>query len=121
MNVFGFRLIPAGALLSLALMQTAVSQADNAGEPLRTTVSYADLNLSSKAGAEAMYRRLQAAAVRVCPVSSFVALREVMEQKACVQQAIAGAVAQVNSPLLTRVHREKLGQSEATLLARKSW
>jgi UrcA family protein len=118
MNAFKNRLFPVGALFALTLLPVGVSFADTAGEPLHTTVSYADLDLSKRAGAEAMYQRLRMAAERVCPGAGTRALPQIMQQKACVQRAIAEAVAEVSAPGLTLVHREKTGKREM-LLAQK--
>jgi UrcA family protein len=119
MNIFKSRLIPAGALLAFTLLQAGVSLADPARESQHMAVNYADLNLSSRAGAEAMYRRLQAAAERVCPITGVAAHFDAIQQRSCMHRAIAEAVAQMNAPLVTQLHREKTGQREATVLAGK--
>lgn len=65
-------------------------------------VFYGDLNLSHPMGADAMMRRLNAAAAKVCggqPDSR--ELRERMAFRACLREAVSGAVREVNAPLLT--------------------
>jgi UrcA family protein len=67
------------------------------------TVSYRDLDLSSPEGANALYRRIQAAAKEVCGRPG----ADLLEQsvwRGCYRHAIADAVGKVNSPLLTAVH-----------------
>jgi UrcA family protein len=70
------------------------------------TVSYADLDLSSPAGAKALYGRIQAAAKQVCGHAG----ADVIEQgiwKSCYRSAVGDAVRKVNDPLLTAVHTGK--------------
>jgi UrcA family protein len=67
------------------------------------TVSYRDLDLSSPEGANALYRRIQAAAKEVCGHAG----ADLLEQslwKGCYRNAIADAVGKVNNPLLTAAH-----------------
>ena len=70
------------------------------------TVSYADLDLSSPAGAQTLYRRIQGAAQQVCGYAG----ADVIEQaiwKSCYRSAVGDAVKKVNEPLLTAVHAGK--------------
>jgi UrcA family protein len=79
----------------------------SAGQPSAArsvTVNYRDLNLSTIEGAITLYERLKGAARTVCngPLTGVDAYRE---WRGCYDAAIADAVAKVNSPLLTTVHR----------------
>jgi UrcA family protein len=68
-----------------------------------TTVSYADLDLSSAAGAQTLYQRIQLAARKVCGHPG----ADVIEQgiwKSCYRTAVGEAVRKVNNPQLTAVH-----------------
>ena len=71
-------------------------------------VSYAELDLSNPVGAEALYDRLQRAAQEVCGVnqrpSSTFYTAGASERKACYQDALDRAVAQVDQPLVTEQH-----------------
>jgi UrcA family protein len=68
------------------------------------SVNYRDLNLSTIDGAIALYERLKGAARTVCdgPLTGVAAYQE---WRNCYDAAIADAVAKVNSPLLSAVHR----------------
>jgi UrcA family protein len=70
-------------------------------------VSYADLNLSTPAGAAALYGRIEGAARHVCGPDNI--LGRHFEWKGCCKSAIAAAVAKVNSPTLTAILESKNG------------
>jgi UrcA family protein len=66
------------------------------------TVRFDDLNIAKAAGAKALYRRIQAAAREVCPLSiSGGHLATV--RRACIEQAIDNAVKSVNAVALTEL------------------
>ncbi len=71
------------------------------------TVSHSDLDLSRADDAASLLSRLRYAATRACEVegvrSESPALRRAVEQ--CRTDAVAEAVAQINSPPLTRLHQ----------------
>ena len=103
--------------VSLAVMIACVFGASSAfaDNPLRVeTVNFRDLNVATPAGVEALYRRIQAAADRVCRE------RDRMEQQraiACAKKAEAQAVEDLSLPLLTAYHRAKTGRSTQPLSA----
>jgi UrcA family protein len=105
-----FRRLACVALV--CILGTAQSWAGPA-EP-SITVSFRDLDLSSLAGATALYQRIQAAAKQVCgrPGGDLV---EHMVWKACYRHATAEAVGKVNSPLLTAVHSGRTPEITAML------
>jgi UrcA family protein len=87
-----------------------------AAEPADThskTINYQDLNLSTVAGASALYRRIKWAARDVCGYEGR-SLPEVNLWQRCVQGAITDAVTTVNSPLLTAVHAGNSGDVAMT-------
>jgi UrcA family protein len=94
------------ALLALASAAAAANPRD-ATEVHSEKVNYADLNLSTLAGASALYTRIQSAARRVCGDEND--LSHLGIRKSCQRTAIAAAVAKVNSPSLTAVHESKTG------------
>jgi UrcA family protein len=67
------------------------------------SVNYRDLNLSTIEGAITLHERLKGAARTVCDGLTGVAAYQ--EWRSCFEAAMADAVATVNSPLLTAVHR----------------
>jgi len=86
-------LILCGALIASTLPTTA--RASDDGVPTRK-VSYADLDVSRPAGAKVLYNRIVKAAYEVCPDSGVY-----RQQFDCVNQAISGAIKQVDSPALS--------------------
>lgn len=91
-----YSVIGAAALCSLTT--TAGADVEN---PTSKTVKFDDLNITTPAGAKALYRRIQAAAVEVCPLEMAYNLQMERSHRACVDHAIDNAVKKVNSPALT--------------------
>jgi UrcA family protein len=77
------------------------------------TVKFADLNVDTPAGAEALYGRIHAAARRVCeqPAGELAGVRR------CMTKAEGQAIGKVNSPLLTAVYEQKTGNKPQTITA----
>jgi UrcA family protein len=97
--------------VALALLAATVCLplAAQAGEPLATrVVSYADLDLASKAGLATMYARIEAAAQDVCGAAP--TLIELVRQQAyeqCVDSTVAAAVGGARSASLAALHASK--------------
>ena len=91
-------------------LSAGVSFADlSEGETKSVAVSYAELDLSKAAGAEVLYDRLQRAAARVCGVydrssSVFYTLNSAKNKRACYEDALSRAVAQIDAPLVKEQH-----------------
>ncbi len=79
------------------------------------TVRFADLNLGTPAGVEALYGRIHAAAGRVCdqPGGRMPAVR------ACITKAESEAIGKVNQPLLTAYYQKKTGNQPPALIAKR--
>ena len=93
-----------------ATMLVGVTQAAAPGDNFpRQAVTFKDLSLNSNAGIQVLYKRIQGAANQVCGKADIRDLQGMSVQKACVERAISGAVAAVNSPTLTRVYLTKSG------------
>ncbi|HEX7080604.1 MAG TPA: UrcA family protein [Gammaproteobacteria bacterium] len=108
--VFGFF---AFAVLAIA-PRYALTDAPPPRGP-QIAVSYADLNMASASGVQALYRRIQRAGDRVCgPRPANADLRRFAAWNGCRDDAIAGAVGAVNHPMLTALHQ---GRSPAAVLA----
>jgi len=106
-------LVACAAAASLACVLLASNA--YAGDQARTeTVSYADLNLSTQAGAEKLYDRIHAAARRVCVLPGWLAA-----ESACVRKAESEAVGKVNTPLLTAYYQKKTGSHPQPLTANR--
>jgi UrcA family protein len=93
-------------------MLAGVTQAAGFGDtPAKQIVTYQDLNLNSDAGTQALYRRIQRAANKVCGEVNVRDLAGLRVKKACLDRAISEAVAAVNSPMLTKVYLEEMGEA----------
>ena len=68
-------------------------------------VRYADLNLGSEEGAEALYARLSAAASRACGNTPMAWETKARKQyKSCVERKLEKAVGKVGNPKVSAVH-----------------
>ncbi len=106
----------AGALLIAAVSSFAVicSAADTA--VTQTLVKYGDLDVSSAAGATALYARIHAAAKQVCRSFDGRDLTIQKFKEACIHNAIADAVIKVDQPALFSVYNAKTGASKPIML-----
>jgi UrcA family protein len=77
------------------------------------TVKFADLNVNTQAGVEALYGRIHAAARRVCDQPA----GEQSGIRSCMSKAEASAIAKVNTPLLTAFYQKKTGTQPQTITA----
>ncbi len=102
-------LITAAILGALALSCSAVSTAADNSDVPQAVVKFADLNTSTQQGASALYRRIAAAADKVC--NSYAVDNRNLGAKsradACVRRAIADAVTKVSQPELFAIYRAK--------------
>ena len=73
------------------------------------TVRYDDLDLATKQGAHTLYRRIVAAAEKVCPDYQTRDLGRITRAQSCRAAAISRAVRQVNSPQLAVIYAERGG------------
>ena len=71
-------------------------------------VSYSDLNISNRSGAETLLRRIRSAAMSVCGANenarSFRDLKATRAARVCVRTAVEAAVRQVNAPMVTALY-----------------
>jgi UrcA family protein len=98
-----FTLIATALVLSGSILSAA-----NAAPPSdvpTTVVKFGDLDATRPAGKEELYQRLTRAARSVCrsldPSESRANLQFMPLYKACIDQAVSGAVAQINRPEFT--------------------
>lgn len=95
---------------------TLVASNARAGDDSRSeTVKFADLDVSTQAGVEALYGRIHAAARRVCqqPAGEQAAVTP------CMKKAESDAIGKVNAPLLTAFYQDKTGSHPQTITARR--
>ena len=96
------RCVAAASLV--CLLASANALASDASTQRSVKVSYSDLNLSTRAGATTLYQRISGAARFVCGDRGR-PLDEIRRWNTCYHDAIADAVAAVNSPMLRTVTR----------------
>jgi UrcA family protein len=100
------RLLAASALSIVAILGAAPAVADTTAEEVRTTtVNFADLNLSTAAGARVLYARLKAAAREVCDNNGELDLRSKLAARQCRKAALERSVSEAAQPMLTALHR----------------
>ncbi len=107
------------AVATVCLAAVAVgAHADEAvnGVPART-VHYADLNLSTQAGAAVLYNRIRNAAEQVCGDVGSRELARAAAAKTCVNRAIFASVQSVNNPKLTREYNTRVGAAQPISVA----
>jgi UrcA family protein len=107
--------IAAGGALALSLLFAA----GNAGAADRTAtgndiaVRFSDQQLNGPADAEALYKKLRAAARSVCDADAgghrTLEVRSRVDR--CMKTVLADAVSKINQPLLTSVHEARTGKS----------
>lgn len=90
------------ALAIAALPVAALAQAGGR----EVTVSYDDLNLTSKSGAAVLLSRIEAAAERVCgPRPGLLDLASQQAYRRCIKETMDRAVSDVGAPLVAELHR----------------
>jgi UrcA family protein len=116
MNIFNARTAIArtGIAAAFALGTCLIANTAAAKDPTlnQVTVSYADLDLSKPAGAQALYKRIRAAASKVCtPRVTISPIYRGRSFVKCYDEVMASAVAQVNRPVLTALYKEKTAKT----------
>jgi UrcA family protein len=105
-----------GYAVAMALACVLVAFNAHAGDQVRSeTVKFADLNLGTPAGVEALYGRIHAAARRVCEQPA----GELSASRACLTKAESEAIGTVNVPLLTAFYQQKTGMHPQTITANR--
>lgn len=112
------RNVCAMALLGAAAAVAWSNDASAADKSMETRmVWFADLNLSSQAGAQTLYNRIRGAARSACRIA-LVEMLPLMqdERRKCAQDALADAVSRVDNQYLTAYHLQQTGRREAEKL-----
>lgn len=98
------RLLSSAAVLATMVAGTALADDAATAPTVRTVhVRYEDLNLSSQAGSERLYRRITNAAREACSEPDPRDLAGWSAARKCESLAVAKAVADLNSPQLAMV------------------
>jgi UrcA family protein len=89
----------------------AAQAAEPANAVPHKVVSFKDLNLNTAEGVEVLYKRIRNAAHEVCADPDRYDLSE-FKLRPCIDDAMARAIAQVNSPMLTSLYQTKTGKGD---------
>lgn len=117
---FGLRTLVLTGVAAACLHPALVRAADAPdSDPVKKTVTYADLNLASRQGIERLYRRIVSAAHDVCDDSGDRSMVAQILAARCTRDAINHAVTAVNQPALTALHAQKSGQVTPARLAQQ--
>jgi UrcA family protein len=103
LTVSGPRGLIASVIFGALAASSSGSSAANTEMPSQTA-KFGDLNLSTSAGATALYNRIVAAAKGAC---SYYWFKTDADEAGCVHNAIANAVVKVNQPALFLVYQRK--------------
>lgn len=104
-------LIATSLLCVLSSGLAALPAAADSFEPLKVTVKFGDLDVSHPQGAAVLYLRIRAAAQNVCSPFDGSGFSAKMLLDACVNKAVADAVATVDKPALFAVYSAKMGET----------
>lgn len=89
---------------AFACSLSPVSAADAGSKPIGVNVKFADLNISSQAGARVLYDRIQAAAKGAC---SYYWFKTDADEARCVHEAIANSVTKLDRLALFALYNAK--------------
>ena len=96
-------LLACASLWLACVLVASTAYAD--GQVRSEIVKFADLNVGTPAGAEALYGRIHAAARRVCEQPT----RDWVDFRACVTKAESQAIGTLSLPMLTAYYEKKTG------------
>jgi len=116
LTLFSRRSAAAIAILALCAVG-GMSHADDARDLPTRSVSYADLNLDTEAGAEQLYFRLRRASLAVCNVESLQkkgSVKAVRQARACYEDAMESAMDALNVRVLAAKGRDSGCRARST-------
>ncbi len=99
--------IVALVVVGLGASASAVTASPSQLSVRSVQVSFADLNINSDEGAQALYRRLKNASEKACSISNSGATKPVAalrDAKMCYASALSNAVTKIDSDALSRIH-----------------
>lgn len=122
-QAFTRSLLPILGLITVAALAAGNASAARPGDtPPSVRVVFSDLDLTTTRGAQALYSRLKRASRSVCGMD-YMTPHEHLSASAfnCYRQALSGAVAKVNNPILAEVHGIATGTvRNRTLVSQRS-
>jgi len=108
-------LLGIGAAVALACTPVVAGAAGQSRVERSVEINYSDLDLTRVEGARTLHARISAAANRVCGDRDVRDPRSMRAWRECRAKAFDDAVASVNMPTLTAVHREARGEKVAII------
>jgi UrcA family protein len=94
--------------LMIVLVAPRVTHADSIDQRPTAAVRFGDLNLDTRFGVEALFRRIQTAAGEVCEqYEPHGTLVPSAAHRSCIRNAVSGAVRDIDSPLLTAYYKDR--------------
>ena len=99
--------VAAVAVAGLATPLVGVAASPNKIDEDSITVSFADINVESAAGARTLYARLQNASEKYCGVESYTTIRSLSaldDARACYTETLSAMVEKFDSAELSRLH-----------------
>ncbi len=104
--------------VTFAAMAAAPASAQTANQRVETRIEFADLDLNSNAGADALLYRFRAAAEDACGDRfGQMTLREHLNIRACKREFMRDAVREARNPSVAARYAERGGRPEAIVLA----
>ena len=107
------------AALALGFTACGQSAAAQTTETASVKVSFADLNLSSEAGAKVMLQRIRNAAEKVCGIESDDPIDQLYEYRPCVKTTTNRAVANFHNPIVTALNSGKSAPAPMALASNR--
>lgn len=96
-------------IVALTLSITLAAQIAHADTPqAQVSVSYGDLDLNKRAGAEAMLSRLEAGVDQVCGKPGHLTLAQRQQYRTCSKQAMNAAVTELGAPMVSALYGQPL-------------
>lgn len=114
-----FTLTALSATLALGMAACGQSAAAQTPDTVSVKVSYADLNLSTEAGAKAMLQRIRTAAKKICGAEMDDPIERLYEYKPCVNGTTDRAVAQFGNPIVTALNSGKRAPAAMALASNR--
>jgi UrcA family protein len=104
------RILQALAVTALAVAAATTPLAAKETNRSAVVVRYADLDLTSEAGASVLLRRIDRAAKQVCGMDGDVRGLYRRQQRACHAETLSETVTKVDAPLVTQIYAQQEGQ-----------
>lgn len=95
----------------IAFVGLAIAPAASASDKFEIDFEYSPVEVSTEYGAKQVYAELEAEITKQCTpnVRPIERLQRDREIRACIDEAIGTAVAQINQPEVSKVHKAKRG------------